>query len=128
MQTGIRKVGPASVKVRQTNAIPLHMRARTREVTALEVPEAEQRKGYATTLMHKVCREADAANIVLILWPNPYGDNIALSRAQLIDWYARQFGFSAIQSDPVLMARLPHSTPRVLALNPVIEALQGEKA
>jgi hypothetical protein len=128
MQTGIRKVGPASVKVRQTNAIPLRMRDRTREVTSLEVPEADQRKGYATTLMHKVCREADAANIVLMLWPMPYGDNIALSQAQLVGWYARQFGFSVIQPEPILMARLPHSNPRVLALNPVAEAMMKEKA
>lgn len=125
METGPRKVGAATCRVRRTNAVPLEMREGIREVAALEVPAAEQGKGYATSLMHKVCREADAAGIVLVLWPQPWGDNIAMGRMQLIDWYARTFGFQTIQPDPVLMARLPHATPRMLRLNPTIEALHS---
>lgn len=101
------------------------MREGIRELASLEVPAAEQGKGYATSLLHKVCREADAAGIVLVLWPQPFGDHIALSRTQLIDWYARSFGFSVIQPDPVLMARLPGATPRMLRLNPTVEALHS---
>lgn len=117
MQTGKRRVGPATLRIRQCEALPQHMRAGTRELCALEVPAAEQGNGYATTLMHKVCREADAAGIVLVLWPQPFGD-IALSRGQLIEWYESRFGFAPIQSDPVLMARLPGATPRILGLRP----------
>lgn len=124
METGDRKVGAATCRVRRTNGVPQDMREGIRELACLEVPTDEQGKGYATSLVHKVCREADAAGIVLVVWPQPYGDNIALSKAELIDWYARAFGFSVIQPEPVLMARLPGSTPRMLALNPVIEALQ----
>jgi len=118
METGQRRVGPATLRIRQTVAIPQHMRASVREVAALEVPAAEQRKGYATTLMHKVCREADAAGMVLLLWPQPYGDNVSMSRDELADWYGREFGFQAIQPEPLLMARQPGATPRFLELKP----------
>lgn len=127
MPTGERTVGPAKLRVRQSNTLPQKIRANVREITDVEVPFAEQGKGYATTLMHKVCREADQHGLTLMLWPNPFGDNINLSRGQLIDWYARSFGFQVIQTEPVLMARMPGSTPRMLTLNPVTEALVKER-
>jgi hypothetical protein len=128
MPTGERKVGPARCRVRQCTALPERMRAKTREVVDVETPFDEQGKGYATTLLHKVCREADAAGLVLVLSPQPFGDNINLSKEQLIDWYERSFGFAVIQHQPmVLMARMPGATPRLLTLNPVTEALQKEK-
>ena len=128
MPTGERGVGPASLRVRQCTALPEHMRAKTRELVNVETPFAEQGKGYATTLLHKVCREADAAGLVLVLSPQPFGDNINLSKNQLEQWYERSFGFQVIQQEPMtLMARMPGSTPRMLVLNPVTEALQKEK-
>lgn len=128
METKDHRVGPASCRVRQTNALPERMRARTRELCCLEVAAGEQRKGYATTLVHKVCREADKANVVLVLWPQPFGENIAMSRSELEAWYERAFGFQRIQADPVLMARMPGATPRMLTLNPVVEAIAKERA
>lgn len=125
MKTRDHKVGAASCRVRRTNAVPATMREGIREVANLEVPASEQGKGCATTLMHSVCREADKDGIVLVLWPQPFGDNIAMSRGQLIDWYARTFGFQVIQPEPVLMARMPGATPRLLRLNPTIEALHS---
>lgn len=127
MKTGQRSVGPAHLRVRQCSALPEHLRAKTREIVSLEVPASKQNQGYATTLMHKVCREADAANITLVLWPQMFGDNIAMSNGQLIGWYSRSFGFWPIQQDPVLMARLPHSTPKILELKPLDAALLKEK-
>jgi len=127
METGYRIVGPAKLRVRQTNAVPERMRGRVREVTSLLVPAAEQNKGYATTLMHKVCREADNENIVLVLWPMAFGESAGLSTAQLIEWYQERFGFQCIQPDPYLMARMPGATPRLLSLNPINEALQRSK-
>ena len=128
MPTGERRVGPASLRVRQCAALPLHMRAKTREIVDVETAFEEQGKGYATTLMHKVCREADAAGLVLVLSPQPWGDNINLSQDQLIAWYERGFGFAVIQHTPMtMMARMPGATPRLLQLNPVTEALQKEK-
>lgn len=128
MPTGERRVGAAVLRVRQCEALPVHMRPKTREIVNLETKFEEQGKGYATTLMYKVCREADAVGLVLVLSPQPWGDNINLSQAQLIEWYQLRFGFQLVQTKPmVLMARMPGATPRLLTLNPVIEALQKEK-
>ena len=127
MPSGERKVGYATCRVRQCNALPHRMREKTREIVELEVPAAEQGKGYATSLMHKVCREADKAGIVLLLTPQPYGDNTNLSKSYLMSWYEARFGFQTIQQEPTLMARMPGSTPRLLALNPVTDALYQEK-
>lgn len=107
MDTGTRKVGPATLRIRQTVAVPESMRARVREVCMVEVPAPFQNRGLATTLLHKVCREADADDTVLVLWPQPFGDHIAMSREQLIAWYANEFGFAQIQPEPPLMARQP---------------------
>ena len=59
MRTGNRSVGPAVCRVRQSNQIPQHLRSKVRELVKLEVPADKQGQGYATTLMHSVCREAD---------------------------------------------------------------------
>jgi hypothetical protein len=128
MKTGDRHVGAATCRIRQTNAVPERMRGRVRELCCVEVPADKQNQGYATTLIHKVCREADEANIVLVIWPMPFGDNISLGKQQLIDWYSGRFGFQCIQPDPYLMARMPGATPRILRLNQVTEALQRSKA
>ena len=113
MKTGPRRVGAATCIIRKTNAVPLHMRDGTRELAKLETHADSQNRGYATSLMHQVCREADAARVVLVLWPQPFGDNIALSKAQLAEWYAKEFGFVEIQPEPLLMAR------QVQAVRPV---------
>lgn len=120
METGTRNVGPASLRVRRTVAVPVEMRERVREICQVEVPSPFQNRGLATTLLHKVCREADAANIVLMLWPQPFGDHISMSSAQLIAWYANEFGFVQIQPEPALMARQPGV--RKMQLNPVMKA------
>jgi N-acetylglutamate synthase-like GNAT family acetyltransferase len=122
MDTKTHRVGPASVRIRKCNAVPLDMREGTREVACLQVPSRLQNRGYATTLMYKVCREADAAGIVLVLWPQPFGDHMALGRTQLAEWYAARFGFVEVQPEPLMMARQPGTTPKMLALNPVVEA------
>ena len=128
MQTRDHQVGPATCRVRRCNAMPSSLHESVREVACLHVRASEQGKGYATTLMHKVCREADAAGVVLVLWPQPYGDDVAMSRDQLRAWYERGFGFALVQPEPMLMARLPGATPRMLVLNPVIQALAKERA
>ena len=128
MKTGDRSVGPAKLRVRQCPALPPALQKTTRELVNVETPFAEQGKGYMTTLIHKVCREADAANLVLVLTPQPYGDNINLSKQQLEDWYARSFGFHTIQTEPMtLMARMVDGTPQALQLTPVTEALYKER-
>lgn len=122
MPTRTYKNGSARCRIRQTNAIPQHMRDSVRELCCLEVPEIDQGKGFATSLLHRICREADAALVILVLWPQPFGEHIAMSRDQLVEWYARAFGFQTIQPKPLLMARMPGGTPRVLSLQPTAAA------
>lgn len=122
MQSGERKVGPCKLRIRQPPSIPGQMRTRIREIVDLETPAQHQGKGFATTLMHRVCQEADRANFVLILTPQPFGNNIAMSKQYLINWYAESFGFQVIQEEPTLMARMPGATPKMLALKPGAEA------
>jgi hypothetical protein len=127
MKTGPRSVGAASLRIRQCPALPPALQKTTRELVNVETPFAEQGKGYMTTLIHKVCREADAANLVLVLTPQPYGDNINLSKQQLEEWYARSFGFHVIQREPMtLMARMVNGTPKMMELTPITEALYKE--
>jgi hypothetical protein len=128
MKTGDRSVGPATLRVRQCPALPPKLQRTTRELVNVETPFAEHGKGYMTTLIHKVCREADATNIVLVLTPQPYGDNINLSKQQLEDWYARSFGFHVIQTEPMtLMARMVNGTPKMLSLTPINESIFKER-
>ncbi len=115
MQNGARTHGPASLRVDDCRALPKSMRPQTREITALQTPADAQQKGHASALMRAVCVEADSADITLILFPQPFGEDIALSGGQLIEWYTRRFGFQQIQAEPPMLARMPGSTPRVLS-------------
>ena len=124
MKTGDRSVGHDKLRVRQCPALPAALQKTTRELVSVETPFSEQGKGYATTLIHKVCREADKAGLVLVLTPQPYGDNINLSKQQLEDWYARSFGFCVIQTVPMtLMARMINGTPKAMELTHLAASL-----
>jgi predicted GNAT family acetyltransferase len=105
MKPGIRQHGPATLRLGFNTSVPAHMRGGLLEVTHVFTPEQHRGKGYASLLMQKVCSEADEAGKVLLLMPKPY-DEGGLDREALIAWYAL-FGFNAIQTSPVLMARKP---------------------
>jgi GNAT superfamily N-acetyltransferase len=94
MKPGRRELGVASVMVSISDAVPEHMRARTREVSHLHVPAEYRRKHLATALMNLVCQEADANSITLLLIAQPYDEGP--DEDQLIDWYAK-FGFQMLQ-------------------------------
>ena len=126
MNVGPRSHGPASLQVRVSMALPKHLRDKTRELTKVHTPAAEQGTGHATELLRRVCDEADQAGLVLVLWPRPYGDDIALSAGQLRDWYAK-FGFRVIQPDPPLMARAPGLYTRLAPVADACEALHGRQ-
>jgi hypothetical protein len=115
------------LQVRISMALPRHLRDKTREITKVHTPAADQGNGHATALLQEVCDEADEAGITLVLWPRPYGDDIALSAAMLCDWYAR-FGFRVIQPEPVLMARAPGLYTRLVPVVAACEALHGQTA
>lgn len=109
------RVGHASCEVKMAQGLPDTFRSRTREVLALETAFEHRGKGYGTTVMHAVCRDADAANTILILTVKPFGNlNGAMNTKLLEQWYASKFGFQRLDETPqgILMARPPGSTPR----------------
>lgn len=111
---GQRSYESATCNLIVSKALPVAMRKSVRELHDLKVPEQDQRKGYASQLLHDVCREADEHNLTLML---AVDDKESM---RLIAWYSR-FGFQPIQASPVLMARMPGSTPRTL--KPISQAL-----
>jgi hypothetical protein len=121
---GARTLGPARLELRrpQFKDAPPNLR----EIIELEVPSAEQRKGYGTSLVHAVCREADKYRFVLMLAPQPFGDHIAMSKDELSVWYCEEFGFMPVQTEPLIMARMPGATPSKLTLKPLNAALYKE--
>jgi predicted GNAT family acetyltransferase len=124
MPVGQRTHGSASLQVRISLALPKRLRAHTREITKVHTPASMQGNGLASALMREVCAEADEAGMTLMLWPRPYGDDVALSASMLCDWYAG-FGFRVIQPEPVLMARAPGLYTRLAPVTAACEAMHG---
>jgi hypothetical protein len=59
MEPGFRRVGAASCRVNMPKVVPAHMKNRMREITEVKTAPDKRGQGYATTLMHKICHEAD---------------------------------------------------------------------
>lgn len=112
MKIGIRHYENASCKVSICTAIPNQLRTKTREITSVDVPENLRKQGMATELLRNICDEADANEITLLLFVKPFGEGEKMTADQLADWYQNKFGFMVIQPKPMMMARMPHSTPR----------------
>lgn len=122
MPRGPRVYRTASLLIDSTDAVPQHMRWGVREVSSLQVPLEDRRKGYATALMQMIAVEADRAAMVLMILPAPYQEG-GLTQEQLEAFYAR-FGFVKIQTEPTLMARQPAKRPQLSIVHAVHEALQ----
>lgn len=105
MRPGKRQLSSASITVSLTDAVPVAMRDRMREVSHVFVPAADRRQHLATALMNLVCQEADANGITLLLTVDPY-DTGGPTAAELQSWYAL-FGFRELQDSPngKIMAR-----------------------
>jgi len=117
MKPGVRFYENATCKVSICTAIPNRLRLKTREITHVDVPENLRKQGMATQMLLNVCDEADAHKIVLVLFPKPFGEGVKMDQEQLIRWYSEKFGFSVIQGKPIMMARMPFSTPGVFKPN-----------
>lgn len=119
IELGFRRVGAASCVLQKPEALPVHMHEAIIEVTKVQVPVKHRNQGYATTLLHKVCREADQAGKTLFIQVESFTDD-PIPRPVLESWYSKNFGFAPIQAEPLLMARMPWSTPKVgLQLSPL---------
>lgn len=63
-------------------------------VSNVETDAPHQRKGHATRLMQRVCRDADLGGVVLVLLP-------------AVDSFYERFGFTQLQASPIMMVRAP---------------------
>lgn len=100
MAPGRRELGSATCRIAIPTGLPEHMQESAREI--IDVTASNPRKGHATSLLYKVCEEADRTCTTLILTAKPFQDG--MTEEQLITWYSR-FGFIPIQDEPVIMAR-----------------------
>ena len=101
----------ASCKVKVCVAIPNQMRTKCMELVSLSVAPSLRGTGLATKLLTQVTEEADEHNMLLVLFPEPFGEGLQPTQEQLIDFYEK-FGWQLIQTRPkAMMARMPHSTP-----------------
>lgn len=98
-----------------SSAVPVHMRAATREIAKLQVPVSQRRKHLATALMNLICQEADANGKTLLLIAQPFGEG-GPTEEQLVTWYEK-FGFQKLQDVPtgVFMVRKVHLPDNRLA-------------
>jgi len=112
MPFGFRRVGAASCRIGKPECLPVHMHEKVREVTGVLVPADKRGQGYGTSLMHKICREADDHGLTLFIKVEPF-ESEPMDLEKLTDWYGNTFGFAVIQAKPRLMARMPWSTPSV---------------
>ena len=129
LKLGLHRVGAAACIVRIPTSLPAHMRDGVREIVRLWVPTKHREKGYATSLMHAICRDADLAGVTLMLQAAPFegstpGETAGMTRDALEAWYQAMFGFQLIQAEPRLFARQVGATPKQhLRLTPVVRAI-----
>jgi len=99
---GIRQNEHARLKVGIPKALPLYMRAKIREVSGVETDADHRGKGYARSLLARVCISADLDDTWLLVHVEP-GDDTT-DKARLLKLYL-SLGFVPFQADPLLMIR-----------------------
>lgn len=109
---GTRTNDHASLKVCVPTALPIHMRAKIREIVSLETEPEHRGKGYAKDLLERICISADLSDTWLMLAVEP-GD-AETDKQRLLNLYVRA-GFSPIQAAPVIMMIRPSAAARVAA-------------
>lgn len=106
MINGYRHAEGAQARVTYSQAVPPHLRGRVREVSSLMVDQAARGHGHATQLMRDLMREADDADLALLVVVEPFDDS-PIDAVALKGWYSRM-GFVEIQAEPCVMVRMPH--------------------
>lgn len=103
MNLGLRRLKSASLRVAVPMGLPPEMRPHIREL--LDVRATNQRKGHASALLNKVCKEADEDWFTLLVQVKAFDDG--LSPEQLSKFYEK-FHFETVQTEPeILMTRSP---------------------
>ncbi len=106
MKIGKYREGPASCVLEVNRVVRPDLRDKLREVLCVQCPPEFRRTGYATALLWRIVREADASATTLMLKAAPYGDDAPMDCDSLALWYAR-FGFRPLTGSPGVMVRMP---------------------
>lgn len=126
MRPGLRMINnDAQLEVVISNAVPPHMKFKTREIIGFYVKPEMRRKRLATMLLNLVCQEADANRMTLILLARPAEED-GISEDQLVEFY-QKFGFNKLQETPegTFMARQVVGRAKVVVVQPqVTEAVR----
>jgi GNAT superfamily N-acetyltransferase len=64
-------------------------------ISRVSVPSKYQGAGVGSRLVSRVCADADALKIALMLVPRPYGRDGEIEHRELVSWY-RRFGFADV--------------------------------
>lgn len=107
MKYGQRTNGYASLNIRVAKALPMSMRGKVVELSALKTIGEHRHGGHATDLMCQVCVEADLKDTFMMICVEP-DDDCPLSMTELSNWYMR-FNFVPIQTTPVVLMVRPYA-------------------
>lgn len=99
------RLGPASVRVSYSQAVPAPLRGKVRELSSLSVDATARGQGFARALLDKVILDADQQGLALLVIVEPFDDS-PIDAAKLADWYSRM-GFERVQHEPLVMVRTP---------------------
>lgn len=111
MRYGERKFGGATCTVKAALGLPKDMQKDVREIVEVYTDPLRRGQGDATKMLHQICKEADAKRMVLMLTVEPFSENQALSKDQLLEWYTTTFDFNTIQAEPLILARMFNPFP-----------------
>ena len=92
--------------------VPEKMRKDIREVSKVYTKPGFRGMRMASHLLQKVCEEADAKKMILLLIIEPYGDDPGQTKDQLHEWYSTTFDFHPIQQAPLILARQFNPFPK----------------
>lgn len=106
MRIGPRTYGAASCKINFCEVLP-NRRHDLRELTHVWCDPAKREQGQASEMMQKLCDEADAKLMVLLLSAKPYGDDKGPDVEGLKKFYSK-FGFRSLPGEENAMARPPY--------------------
>lgn len=98
------QVGEASCDLEPFNEPNFDMNSSVKWVKNLYVPKEHRKQGLASKLLLQLGKEADLAQVALILECRPYEDNID---AESLERLYKRNGFVVIQDEPKLMTRIP---------------------
>lgn len=98
------KVGEASCELELFNEKGFDMNSSVKWVKNLYVPVEQRKQGLASKLLLQLGKEADQAQVALILECRPYEESID---AESLERLYKRHGFVTIQEKPKLMTRIP---------------------